>query len=144
MTLMGDERRYLEPASTQYDEWVGTSAFDDAANDENNLYRVLGLPEGYWIVGFSLGLMGPRGGWGVWFYVVEDSRVPDWKALEQLRQEEGGEIPVIEIEAPHLDWEKFAKAFKRISLTAMRKPSSFQGGSQPPLRIERSVHLDDL
>ncbi|MGH2545700.1 MAG: hypothetical protein ACRDHH_03730 [Actinomycetota bacterium] len=136
------EPRYFEPATVQYDDWMGTSAFDDAHEPEDELPRVIGLPDGYWVIAFSAY---PVGGdeWGVEVYAVDKQRIPNWQTLDELRQAEGGEVPVIEVEANHLDTETFLKCFKRMSLRAMWRPQDFPGGP-PRLRIERSLFIDVL
>lgn len=136
-----EEPRYFEPASTQYDDWMGTSAFDDAHDHEDELPKAIGLPDGYWVIAFSAYPLGDE--WGVTVYALERDRVPNWEALDQLRQAEQNEIPVIEIEAHHLSTETFLKCFKRMVLHAMARPQDFPGGA-PKLRIERSLFIDDL
>jgi hypothetical protein len=76
--------RYFEEAQTQYDEFMGTCAFDEPHS--KSLEEVFELPkEKYWVLGFSLFGGAAVGGLDneATAYVVERSSIFGYAALEE-------------------------------------------------------------
>jgi hypothetical protein len=119
--MIGD---YVGDADTQYNEWVGTCAFDDPQWE--SMDKVFNLPEDrYWTLGFHI--FGGTGGgdelgYQATVYAVERSTVDGYDTLQTFAAENGGDVPVVEIQTT-VTAETVLRTMKRWSINANRGPA---------------------
>jgi hypothetical protein len=117
---MAERQRYFEPAETQYNEFVGTCAFDEPHS--KSIEEVFELPkEKYWVLGFSLHGGAEAGGDSLGYdstvYVVERSSISGYAGLEDIARSNGGVVPVIEIRTL-VPMKQVLELCKRVSIRA--------------------------
>ena len=82
-------------ASTQYNDWMGTAAFDDP--HEELATDVLGIdPDRWHVLGISV-----FGGWGDYHraiaFAVDRTQLRDGETFDDLAARSGGKLPVVEL-----------------------------------------------
>jgi len=131
------EKKYVEPAETQYTNWKGTVSFDDPH---------LGSPGD--VFGFDRERFGPMiafslfGGLGKLDFRATVYTLADWpaskdKKLEEIAAANDGEIPVVRVEYVEADVEKVMRSFKQFHIVAQ------PAGLRRPLRVDRIVNLGE-
>ncbi|OLT08691.1 hypothetical protein BJF77_12050 [Kocuria sp. CNJ-770] len=128
----------VEPASTQYTDWSGTVAADDADGliGRDSLYKLLDLEQGrHSIVGFDFGVTEGAGSWHISVLVADTKalgvdKFNDWASYV----EKHGHIPVTEYALPwDTSFEEFMKAtFKRFNVVLARDS---MGQQEYPLAV---------
>ena len=126
-----NEPRYVEKATTQHEDWVGSAAADNP--QEGVVEEALGIdPNRYAVVGLSL-----FAGWGdfhpVTAYVVDRGDLPDRAALEAA-----AEVPVLEVTDLQMTSAEMLAVMKQFSIRITVRLANQR------LRIERSLSYSEF
>jgi len=141
-----EEKKYVEPAETQYTDWKGTVALDEPHAGTSD--DVFGLDPERWgrVVAFSLFGGGGELDFRATAYVVEPSQVVEasgrtgGEALQAVADANDGEIPVVQLEYTKATVEDVLRTFKQFDIVAL--PAWFVDSGQR-MRIERTVNLGE-
>jgi hypothetical protein len=142
------EKKYVEPAETQYTDWKGTVALDEPHAGTSD--DVFGLDRDRWaVVGFSLfggGAAGDALSFRATVYAVEQSQLSEasgrtgGEKLQALADANDGEIPVVRLEYTKATVEDVLRTFKQFHIVAL--PAWFVDSGQR-MRIEHTVNLGE-
>jgi hypothetical protein len=121
MELMG---RVLGPASTNFNDYLGTVAADDAeaVMDEPSLYELADLDrDRYTILAVDLTVEGHT---TATVYAIDRVQHPDALSSEIAeRGQNQGDVPVVPFDLPEASAERFMRrAFSRISVRFVTRP----------------------
>ena len=116
--------RVLGPASTNFNDYLGTVAADDAAAvmNEPSLYELAEVDrDRYTILAFDLTV---NGGSTATVYAIDRVEHPDALGSEIAdRGQSHGDVPVVPFELPEASAEEFVRhAFSRISFRLVTQP----------------------
>lgn len=143
----------LEVASVQYDDMVGTCAFDHA--DATHLAKEVGLDrDRWWMLGFNAYASEGFGHLTLYLRDRREEMSGNFENLQVLAERNGGVIDVIAVsvpvesqfDEPDPDTDRvmdiLLRSFKRLDVVALERAAVQEPGHR--LRITRRIELEEL